>query len=535
MPGRWLPRRRTRCTPAEVHAPYSPEIAVLFTYFADALKDGDAAGRWLRVDLLNLDRSSPDRGVETLRAGDVSRHLSPGSLSSMGKRRKPRWKNRTGYTAVAGVLALGGSGVAAAPAGDALPGPAPARSASVPGVDRGAPPFPDPPATDVVAAGIPFTPRKGARTFSPQAPVSGIPRTVLAAYTRSTSLIAHLRPNCRLPLSLLAAIGRVESAHAAGGDVDRAGTTRNPIVGPRLDGSPGVAAIRDTDGGRYDLDAAWDRAVGPMQFIPSTWRAWAADGNGDGTSSPHNVFDAALAAGSYLCADGRDLSRPGDVRTAILSYNHSQQYLQTVLAWMRAYDGGPAAIPDRSFGQVRSGRRVASASPQAPAGQRNAGSSSPHGGGTPPRKPEPEPRPSDRPEPAEPRDPAPAPAPVADVVRQAESLVEDIGAATGLGDSRARDTGSDPLVEGRSSPNSRHPSLRLPALTDPCGDLGARSEAELGEEVLDVALGRPLRDHHFDGDLLVRQRVRHETGDLRLPTGQRGAQGARCRRGRGWT
>lgn len=46
-----------------------------------------------------------------------------------------------------------------------------------------------------------------------------------------------------------------------------------------------------------------------MQFIPSTWSnggpdgtGWGADGNGDGKKDPHNVFDAALAAGGYLCA-----------------------------------------------------------------------------------------------------------------------------------------------------------------------------------------------------------------------------------------
>ncbi len=54
-----------------------------------------------------------------------------------------------------------------------------------------------------------------------------------------------------------------------------------PVRGPALSGGA-FSAIRDTDGGRYDGDPVWDRAVGPMQFIPGTWRIWGADGNGDG-------------------------------------------------------------------------------------------------------------------------------------------------------------------------------------------------------------------------------------------------------------
>ncbi|WP_238696547.1 lytic transglycosylase domain-containing protein, partial [Streptomyces sp. E5N298] len=87
-------------------------------------------------------------------------------------------------------------------------------------------------------------------------------------------------------------------------------------------------------------------AVGPMQFIPSTW-AWAGrDGNGDGKEDPNNVYDAALAAGHYLCRNGWDLSDQADLNRAILSYNNSQDYLNTVLSWLEHYRRGTHEIPD---------------------------------------------------------------------------------------------------------------------------------------------------------------------------------------------
>ena len=81
-------------------------------------------------------------------------------------------------------------------------------------------------------------------------------------------------PGCHLPWTLLAGIGRVESDHGRyGGSVlGNDGVPRPAIVGVALNGKGPVAAIHDTDNGAFDGDTVWDRAVGPMQFIPSTWR-----------------------------------------------------------------------------------------------------------------------------------------------------------------------------------------------------------------------------------------------------------------------
>jgi len=173
----------------------------------------------------------------------------------------------------------------------------------------------------------------------------GIPAIVLDAYQRAERSVAVTHPQCGLKWWILAGIGRIESNHARGGKVDANGTTVTPILGPQLSGGPGIAAIRDTDGGRLDGDSAWDRAVGPMQFIPSTWARYGVDGNGDGVANPHNVYDAALAAAHYLCAGGADLRDPAQLAAAIFRYNHSQSYVRAVLSWAQRYASGVTELP----------------------------------------------------------------------------------------------------------------------------------------------------------------------------------------------
>lgn len=176
-------------------------------------------------------------------------------------------------------------------------------------------------------------------------PESGIPASILAAYRKAQQTVAGTDAACRLPWQLLAAIGKVESGQARGGRVDAQGTTLSPILGPALNGQ-GFALIKDTDNGAYDGDSTHDRAVGPMQFIPSTWVTWGQDGNADGRKDPNNIYDAALAAGRYLCAGSRDLALAADLDRAVLSYNHSDEYLRTVRTWFEYYNRGTHEVPD---------------------------------------------------------------------------------------------------------------------------------------------------------------------------------------------
>src|SRR4051794_23814447 len=174
----------------------------------------------------------------------------------------------------------------------------------------------------------------------------GIPATALRAYKNAADILGRELPACHIDWALIASIGRIESNHARGGYVDAAGTTREPILGPQLNGQGGFAAIPDTDQGLLDTDPVWDRAVGPTQFIPATWRAYASDGNGDGKSDPNNIFDAALATGRYLCSGGFDVAKPDQLRGAIYRYNNSDTYVNTVILWAEAYRNGIMQVPD---------------------------------------------------------------------------------------------------------------------------------------------------------------------------------------------
>jgi membrane-bound lytic murein transglycosylase B len=161
---------------------------------------------------------------------------------------------------------------------------------------------------------------------------TGIPRRALAGYVAAAVRIEQENPACRIAWNTLAGIGSSESSHGsfAGASLDDGGVASPRILGVALDGTGGNRAIADTDGGRLDGDRTWDRAVGPLQFIPTTWAEYAADGDGDGVADPHDIDDAALAAGRYLCAAGGDLGGSRGWSNAVLTYNRSGPYARKV-------------------------------------------------------------------------------------------------------------------------------------------------------------------------------------------------------------
>lgn len=178
---------------------------------------------------------------------------------------------------------------------------------------------------------------------------NGIPAAALSAYQRAEAVINAADKACNLSWQLIAAIGRVESDHGryAGNALNSDGVAKPGIYGIALNGSNNTALIRDTDAGQYDNDTTYDRAVGPMQFIPSTWSVVGVDADGDGVRNPQDIDDASLGTAVYLCSGTDDLSTLSGQRTAVFRYNRSEAYVDLVLSVADNYlQGDFTSVPN---------------------------------------------------------------------------------------------------------------------------------------------------------------------------------------------
>ena len=157
----------------------------------------------------------------------------------------------------------------------------------------------------------------------------GIHAVVLDAYLRADQ--ASAATPCHVRWQILAGVGKVESHNAEGRTIEPSG-----LVGP--------AIVNRSSG-----------ALGPLQFLPSTWAGAGRDGSGDGVANPHNIYDAAMATASYLCqrAPGNYDADRGALATALMRYHGDDPgrgmspYATEVLGWIDTYDqyaagAGPA-------------------------------------------------------------------------------------------------------------------------------------------------------------------------------------------------
>lgn len=171
---------------------------------------------------------------------------------------------------------------------------------------------------------------------------NGIPAVALNAYRVATARMGNVDPRCGIDWALLAGIGRVESDHGrfGGAQLLTDGSSTKKIIGPALDGVQWDYIPAPANGMELAGDPVYAHALGPMQFIPSTWAAYGADADGNGRADVFNINDAALGAARYLCAAGGNLrSHDGQV-AAVLAYNHNDTYLGQVLALADAYRRG---------------------------------------------------------------------------------------------------------------------------------------------------------------------------------------------------
>ena len=234
---------------------------------------------------------------------------------------------RTGVVAAVLLVLVGGAGVALSALGRQS---SPLRLVPVDAVAAAR-------ATPVTTPSVPATRPVDGPVASPAwvgrtAARTGIPAPAVRAYGTAELRTTAEDPGCHLAWTTLAGIGWVESRQGTiGGRVLRAdGRPDRPILGVALDGSGPVAAVPDGGGG-------YQRALGPMQIIPSTWQVWASDGDGDGALDAQDVDDAAYAAARYLCADGGDLATAAGWSAAVLGYNHSDDYVRAVYDAARTY------------------------------------------------------------------------------------------------------------------------------------------------------------------------------------------------------
>lgn len=169
---------------------------------------------------------------------------------------------------------------------------------------------------------------------------TGIPVLALEAYGYAAAVMARSKPECGIGWTTLAGIASVESQHGThgGSHIADDGTVSPPIRGLPLDGSPGRARILDVSS--TEANPVYVRAMGPFQFIPETWQRWGVDANGDGKIDPDNIDDAALTAARYLCAMGGDLTGAPGWQQALLTYNQSTSYMNTVRYRAAAYSVG---------------------------------------------------------------------------------------------------------------------------------------------------------------------------------------------------
>ena len=124
---------------------------------------------------------------------------------------------------------------------------------------------------------------------------SGKPTSYIQLFQESAAMYCP-----GLPWTVLAAIGQIESGFRA---------------------NPGVSSAG---------------ALGPMQFLPSTWAEWGITGFGE--RGPPNImdpFDAVPSAARYLCAAGG--ATAAGLPRAIFAYNHADWYVSEVLALAQQY------------------------------------------------------------------------------------------------------------------------------------------------------------------------------------------------------
>ena len=183
--------------------------------------------------------------------------------------------------------------------------------------------------SNAASAGLGLIPRVLAMVSAPSASI-GTLTTAVRRVTGKAGTVISLRPQQQqLPVDHTAAGGRPANYL----QLFQAAAARY-CPGLSWTVLAAIGQIESGDGANMGPSSAG--ALGPMQFLPSTWAAWGITAFGE-TGAPNimDPYDAVPAAARMLCADGA--GAPGGVRAAIFAYNHATWYVDEVLALAQQY------------------------------------------------------------------------------------------------------------------------------------------------------------------------------------------------------
>ncbi|NUT04004.1 MAG: murein transglycosylase [Hamadaea sp.] len=319
-------------TPEPAREPETPPAAPSSgDHSGDTLSSGDHSG----------EQSAP-QSVPKLRpaVAAAGRKVAAGGRTAVGAARRPQGRLVTGglfITAIvtgAVLIAVWLAPSGGVPAAQESSASAGATSAAPSGTDQASfSPFP-------TVTTSPAPPNSGLTEWADKLAVKvEIPPVALRAYAYAEYVLTSRKPGCNVRWSTIAAIGKLETNHGRVGasTLGPDGRVLPPIVGPALDGKAGRSKVADTDAGALDNDRAWDHAVGPLQFLPATWRTYAVDADGDGLVDPNDIDDAALAAATKLCEANKDLSQAANWTAAIKTFPDLSAKVQQVFDAANVY------------------------------------------------------------------------------------------------------------------------------------------------------------------------------------------------------
>jgi hypothetical protein len=166
-----------------------------------------------------------------------------------------------------------------------------------------------------------------------------VPPVAMQAYAYAQLSLQQMDPGCSLGWTTLAGVAEVESHHgqAGGAVLEKTGRSNPQLLGPALDGGGGRPLVRDSDAGAFDGDPNFDHTMGPMRLLPSQWRSYAIDADGDGINDPYDIDDSALALGRLLCSGTEDLGQLPGWNTAIGRLHTGAAYAKSVFTAADSY------------------------------------------------------------------------------------------------------------------------------------------------------------------------------------------------------